>query len=404
MVLPVRRGTPLDYRVFVASTVTGEIVGDIPIVGNPTWTVGLNSYGGLSFTVPIGETSGALSREDFRYLGTPWRWSWGISLGDKILQAGPIVGHQFTDVTGPPAVRVQCTGMLGFLATKRLAIGSEWIPGLDVASEYGDFMTEGSWSDAQRIYFLIDNDQERAGHTLPIQLDFPSAFTSPTSEEIYHGYDLASVGQRITQLTQRNSTPEVEFRPQYSSSARESIFWEARIGGEERLGNLTFEHPLDYGSSLVSIDYEVDGSQQTTAHFERGNGTERLLLTAFADNDLLPGADTHPWPVLETVSSEHSSVTNSETLQNWANAYVESNSFPIETWSAVIRVDGTNGQGKTTRAPRLVEMQVGDNLMCRVEGHRLIPDGYYPHRIIGMTNGPSLYEAKLILQPTQQVF
>lgn len=403
MTLPVRRGIPLDYRVFVASTVTGEIVSEIPVTGNPAWSAALNSAGGLSINVALGDSQGAISREDFRSLATPWRWSWGVSLGDKILQAGPVVGYQFTDTAGPPVARVQCTGLLGFFMTKRLAIGQDWFSSLPVTDDSADFLVDESWTDAQRIYKLIDNDQQRLSHELPLVYDFP-AMPFGHTEEPYYGYDLASVGQRITQLTQRQSTPEVEFRPEYTSSAREGIRWRARIGGDERLGNLDFEHPLDYGSSLVSIDYEVDGSLQTTDHFERGNGEKRLLVTAFAENDVLTAnyIDDKPWPIMETVSGEHSSVTDPDTLQQWANAYVESHSYPVETWTASIRVDGTNGNGQITRAPRLVEMQIGDNVMCRVEGHRMIPDGYYPQRIIGMTNGASVYEAKLILQPTQQ--
>lgn len=381
----------VPHRMFVASTVTGEIVADVPFVGTPRWQYGLNLSGGLTPTVPLG----ALSKQDFDDLTTPWRWSWGLAYGSHILQCGPVVTDQYTDQEGLPTADVGCTGLWGVFA-RRILLNPAWTEGQNVADPLAD-VTYTNLTLRTIAKRMIQGDLTRAGHGLPIVL--PDDDPAGTSERTYPGYDLATIGERLTQLTQVIDGPEIEFRPEFTSSAQRAVQWRMRIGNP-RVGQLGYPHAWDYGNALSHVDYDRDGSQQTMAHVERGNGMERGLLTGYQDDKTLVGVGGYSWPELETVGSTSSSVTEQATLQAKADGQVATYARPIVTWSATVRMDGTNGQGWQTRSPSIDQVAAGDNATFQLQGHRRIPDGSYQRRILGVSSGPNLYSAQLTLQPT----
>jgi hypothetical protein len=92
--------------------------------------------------------------------------------------------------------------------------------------------------------------------------------------------------------------------------------------------------------------------------------------------------------------------TDTVNLQAKADGHVATHARPTITWSATVRIDGTNGQGRETRSPSLDLVRAGDNATFELRGHRRIPDGTYQRRILGATSGPNLSTAQLVLQPT----
>lgn len=381
----------IPYRMFVASTITGEIVTDMPFVGTPRWSYSINQSGGLTPSVPLG----VLSRKDLDDLTEPWRWSWGLAWGGHILQAGPVVTDRYNDQVGPPTADVGCTGLWGIFS-KRILINPWWSKGKNVADPLAD-ITYTNLTLRTIARRMIQGDLGRAGHTLPIVL--PAADPAGTHERTYPGYDLATVGERLQQLTQVIDGPEIEFRPEFTDQRQRAIRWVMRVGNP-RLGQLGYPHAWDYGQALSHVDYDRDGSQMSLGHFERGNGMERALLSAYQDDKTLTGIASYPYPDLETVGNTSSSVTEQATLQAKADGYVATYARPIINWQATIRMDGANAQGRQTRSPSLDEMDVGDNAAFQLNGHRRITDGTYQRRILGVSNGPNLHSAQLTLQPT----
>lgn len=383
---------PVTYRLFVASLRTGDIVADIPFVGSPRWEHGLNIAGGLTPTVPLG----AISKADFDDLCTPWRWAWGLSWGGHVLQCGPVVTDRFNDTEGPPTADVGIGGLFHLFSTKRVLVNPAWTEGANVADPIADTVLTALTlrTIAKR---LVQNDLTRVGHDLPIVL--PADDAASTHERTYPGYDLAMVGERLLQLTQVIDGPEIEFRPQFADSTQRAIEWEMRIGNP-RLGQLGYPHAWDYGQALANVDYDRDGSSMTMAHFERGNGMERGLLTGYQDDKTLVNLASYPWPELETVGGSSTSTVDPEVLQAKADGYVATYARPVVTWSATVRMDGTNGQGGVTRSPSVDLVSAGDNCTFRMRSHRRILDGTYQRRIVRVSNGPSLYTAQLALHPT----
>lgn len=379
------------WRLFVAATRTGQIVASVPFVGVPRWEYRLNTSGGLTCTVPLD----AIDKADLDELCTPWRWSWGLAWGAHIVQAGPVVTDRYTDQEGPPTVDIGCGG-LWHLLWRRVLVNPSWAEGQDVASPLADVVLTGRTL-RQIAADIVSGDLSRTGHSLPIAL--PAADPAGAHERTYPGYDLAMVGERLLQLTQVIDGPEVEFRPRFTTEAQTAMEWEMRAGSP-RLGQLGYPHAYDYGQALTHVDYDRDGSAQTFGHFERGNGTERGLLTGYQDDKTLISLEQYPWPDLESVGMSSTSDTDAVNLQSKAEGHLVTNSRPIVTWSATVRIDGTNGRGGQTRSPSLDLIRAGDNAVFALRGHRRIADGTYQRRILGASSGATLDTAQLVLQPT----
>lgn len=381
----------IPYRLFAASTVTGQIVADVPFVGVPRWDYRLNTSGSLTVSVPLD----AISAAELDELTTPWRWSWGLAWGEHILQAGPVVTDRYTDQEGPPVVEVGCGG-LWHLLHRWLLVNSAWAEGQNVADPAADVvLTNRTLRQIGRD--LVAGNLARPGHSVPIVL--PATDPASTHERNYPGYDLAMVGERLQQLTQVINGPEVELRPRFTNTDHTAIEWEMRAGSP-RLGQLGYPHVWDYGKALTHVDHDRDGSTQTFGHFERGNGMERTLLSAYQDDKTLINLASYPWPDLESVGMSSTSDTDPVSLQAKADGQVATNARPIITWSATVRIDGTNGQGSTTRSPSIDIVRAGDNASFVLNGHRRIPDGTYQRRILGIASGSNLHTAELVLQPT----
>lgn len=381
------------WRLFVASTVTGQIVGDVPFSGTPSWDSGINVTGRLEVQVPLGGGSaaeGGIAKTDLWPYLDYWRWSWGLAYDAYICQCGPLVTYQFSDEAGPPTVRIGCTGLWGLFTNKRLLINPAWTAGTPITDTSADtVLTDLTLHSIARR--LVSNDLTRNG-SLPIVL--PAEITG-TETRTYPGYDLANVGERMQQLTQVINGPEIEFRPEYTDSTRRAVRWPMRIGNP-RLGNLGLPHAFDYGRALTHLDIDADGSAQQFDTWVRGNGTERGLLTGrYTDTSLVAAG----WPNLENVDNNHTSDIEPATMNGWAQADVQTYRTGMSLASATVRVDGSDGRGdQLSRSPSLDLIAAGDTATFTITGHRFVRDGTYAHRILGISSAQGLPYANLKLQ------
>jgi hypothetical protein len=376
----------IDWRAFVVETVTGRVVGDIPYVGTPRHSSGLNLTGDLTINVPVG--GNAIDKGTLRSYLDPWRFSLGLAWGAHIFQCGPIVTYQTQDSRSGTTVQVGCAGVWSLWTLKRVLANPSWT-GTDITDVTADtvFTNLSLHTIAKR---LIQNDLTRNGG-LPIALP---ADIAGTESRTYPGYDIATVGERLGQLTQGLDAPEIEFRPRFTDATRTQVEWEMRIGNP-RLGNLGLPHAWDYGQALTDLSEAVDASRQQFRSFVRGNGMERGLLTAVAEDTSLTDVG---WPMLESVDGSHTSVTVVDDLSSWAQANVLAYRNPVRTWSAEVRIDGTNGRNQVTGSPSIHLVSAGDTAVFQVKNHSWIRDGQYGQRIIGIQSGQSASTVSLVLQ------
>lgn len=376
----------LPWRLFVCETVTGRIVADLPYVGVPGWSYGINLTGGLTPKIPVNQ----VGKNELRQLIDFWRFSWGLSWGDLIVQCGPVIDAGYDD-RGDNVLSVGVSGIWELWNKKRLLVNASWDkatkPITDVSADVN--LADLTLHDIARA--LIDNDMDRWG-SLPIVL--PDAEPAGTNERAYPGYDLVPVGTRLGDLTQVQDGPEVEFRPRFTDTAHTHVEWVMRVGSP-RLGNLGYPHSWTYGGALVHLSADHDGSRMLTEDWVRGNGMERGLLVGHSADSTLEDAG---YPHLDNVNGDHTSATEQSTLDGWATAELNTYGRALTTLTAVVRTNGSDKTGRVTGSPPLTEIAVGDNCVLDIRGHRWLPDGATGQRILQIT-GAGLGLAQLTLQP-----
>lgn len=387
----------LSWRVIVADTRTGRVVEEnLPYLDSPRYEYGINIAGGWGVKLPIDGSS--LSAQDIEALSDPWRFTIAVAYGNFIAQMGPLVGENYNDDDDLASTDVSGGGLWDYLTRKRLLVTGdvngttikEWtadvVFGPGATSPKGTPIPPANQNLSLHTIGkrLVEISMDRTNGQLPIVLPDDIA---GTAEREYPGYDLAHLGERLMQITQVEDGPEMEFRPRFVDDTRQSLEWFHRIGTPAaggRIGNLDQLHKWEYRSALVKVHVVRDGSQQTHSRFERGAGMERDLLLGYASEPSY--AEDFGWPLLEDVGSQHTSATEQATLNSWAAGAISTYQRPITTWTAEIRIDGTNGFGEKTDSPPLGEFSAGDTATFQMTGHRRIADGQYAVRILSVAN------------------
>lgn len=369
----------------MCSTVTGQIVGDIPFIGTPSWSFGVDLDGSWGVTVRISDVGKAylLSLLDM------WRYSWGIAWGGMLMQCGPATAANIPDDANGTA-QIAGTGIWGLLTAKRLVISSAWSPSTPVTDPVAD-VNIGPTSLHTIAKRLVLEDLSRTGHDLPIVL--PDDIDGVNSRN-YYGYELAPVGQRLHELTQVDGGPEVEFRPRWVDDNQTAVQWYMRIGNPS-LGQLGYPHAFDYPKGVIQLPVSIDASLMTMAHFTKGAGTDRTMQVGYDTDPTLINAG---WPALEDADANHTSATEQDTLDGWAAAYVSTYNAPVTVNNLIVRLDGTDGEGNPTGSPTLDLVSAGDNAQVTTKNHSLLPDGALGMRILSIENGSDATTAKLNVQ------
>lgn len=362
---------------------TGKIViRDIPIIGNPEFNRQINQEGSWRIRVQIDDVSVPVT-ETLRAIFSPWRFACAIAWNDQfIVQAGPVTTSQVDDYTRQITVS---GGGLWTLLNRRTIIDPSYVLAPTTGSALLDMSTGdlsyGPTSLLTIAKLLVSDSCSRTGFGLPI--DFPAS-TTGTHERNYPIYDLASVGQRLKELSQVSEGPDIDFDPYFDLSNPGYIRFQMRIGSPTLTQSGA---PLvwDYGTGLRSVSIDSDGSPMISGIFARGNGTERASLVAYDEDLTLVG---NGWPPTELVIS-FSSVTDGNTLQGHATGAKDLYKKPVELWSAIVRAD---------QIPQVGTYQPGSLATFNMQGHPWVPDGGYQQRLLGFTQGPATNEVSLILQ------
>jgi hypothetical protein len=338
-------------------------------------------------------------------LAEPWRFSWAIAQGSKIWQAGPVISESYQ---GGSTTTVTGGGLWKLLSDKRTLINpnranAATVTGTDADTAFGTGTVSEIGSPipvanrnlslhtiAKRI---VEGIESATGGNLPVV--FPDDIAG-TAVRTYPGYDLATPGQRLQELSQVINGPELEFAPEFvDPTTKQAIQWRMRIGNS-RLGNLGFAYQWIAGRALCGAAVDIDGSNRSTRNFERGNGMNRDLITGYSDTPVNPldPADI----LLEEVGNDHTSTTDTAVLNAWAASAVAANADQERTFGFRVRTAGDDGHGNLTNSPHMAGVLNGDNGHFVVRDNPRIPDGTYAARILGMQPGRSAHEIELQTQ------
>lgn len=396
------------YKVYVFETRTGRVVDTVPYAGMPRWQAGINApSAGWSVSVPLrgNAESAGIDAATLDALAEPWRFSWAVAQGSKIWQAGPVVSESYQ---GGTTTTVTGGGLWKLLSDKRLLINPDranvaTVAGTDADIAFGTGTVSEIGSPipvanrnltlhtiAKRLVEII---QAANGGNLPVV--FPDDIAG-TAVRTYPGYDLATPGQRLQELTQVIDGPEVEFAPEFADpTTKQAVQWRMRIGNP-RLGNLGFAHQWIADRALCGASVDIDGSNRVTRNFERGNGMNRDLIVGYGNAavNALDNADI----LLEEVGNDHTSTTDTAVLTAWAASAVAANTEQERTFGFRVRTAGDDGHGNLTNSPHMAGVLSGDNGHFVVRNNPRIPDGTYAARILGMQPGRSAHEIELQTQ------
>src|SRR6267154_1661561 len=209
------------YYALLYRTVTGEVINDFPLAKVPNWLQQVNADGSWSVQTQIGATGG-FSREELWDYTDAWRYSvavcygTGARPGDYICQAGPLLADQLMSEQ-PPLIQLGGTGLWGLLRMV-MQILAGWVPGSGFGAGADILYTTLSLPNS--AVNSLTNALGGAGRS-PAPIDIPAATFSgdpaatPTTIQ-YFGYDLASAGQRLQELTQMQYGPDILLKPYFS--------------------------------------------------------------------------------------------------------------------------------------------------------------------------------------------
>lgn len=371
------------FRVFTYNTMTGKIWATVPVL-NPSWGIAVSAPDNISCSIPI--KAEELIGLDMASGTAENRMSLGVSYGDQVLAAGPIIDK--SNDSDPDLLDVSAEGLRGIFAVRKLltkaaqALGAANVPAsiLRVPATGGTTLTG-----LVRELMLVGVLNPPANGELPIV--FPPAQSGPISR-IYNGYDLKWVGDVLDELAAEENGPEFRLRPRF------------------KLSNPTYiEHVLEVGKPLLRQDgpnWKWDGTVPETGVIGFGAKSDGRKMAARAwrpgqgqEADMLLGRKTNqdlltqgmPWMEMDTASKQEADLN---TLNSLAAQDANAAAAPQRQFS--ITVDAAS-------APELGRYLPGDWADVRIpEGHPILPNGKVTVRIMTI-DGDSTNSVKIGVAP-----
>lgn len=368
-----------EFYAALYNTVTGTVITYFALSDNPTWLQQVDDDGSYSIQTQIGK--GGLTKRQAWFDTDEWRFSIAICYGngtrpgDYICQAGPILSTQMTQ-ENPPIIQFGGSGLWALLRATMQLNGSTW-NGISVNGSSGaDATYPGSLAHIARQ--ILGNALVRN----PMPLDIPVTGDG-TDTRTYYGYDLASAGQRLYELTQVQNGPDILLKPYFSDT--NTIRHQAMIGQPSLVtaGNPAI---FQYPGNIISILPTRNGSTLSTRTFERGNGSQYTTMFSQSSDPTLVAAG---WPNLEFADISHSDVIVQADLDAWATSVQAINGRRQITWDVTLPVNGPSPLGS---------FDPGGNWQYNVQDHAWLPDALYTHRILGFQSGDKIDHYKHILQ------
>jgi hypothetical protein len=385
----------LPFEVFAYRTRSGEVSRKIPAASTPQWERGLNLMG--SWSVEVALDSAYLTKEELTGVIDPWDWSWAICQGQKIWQAGPVLGERYS--RGQSTTTIYGVGIWQLLADQRVSLNPTRTTASDIVSPDADTpFGPGALSTlgtpipalnqalnlrgiAKRLVGLLLTEP---GGDLPIDLPTDGSFTGDNVRD-FPSYDTATWGERLFDLTQVVDGPEVEFIPRFTTLDREFIRHQMVLGSP-RLGQLTTPHTWRSAQALQGLDYTFDGAKKARRIWERGSGMDRNVRSGFAQDldGVTTGALAGLLPLLERVESSHNSTEDITTLASYASVNLATHKRGLLTLQPTVAISGSDGMGGKSGSPELSGVAPGDIGILQIRKHPRLPDGDYLVRIARM--------------------
>lgn len=363
-----------EYTALVYQTTTGRVLYDIDLAADPTWAAALNgSADSWQIATPLTDRAAATKVREW---SERWFSSVAILWDNTVCQAGPITQvPEIGRVNDMPVAVVSGKGFWENL-NQRLLHNRTWNPATGITSATADLTINDSLPNiAREIAYQSTNMTVRSGSALP--LDLPAPVASDTNTRTYRGWETASAGQRLQELTQVENGPDTYFRPYLTTVGSTRYIRHQMMVGAPYLTQSGDAPRFDLGSSMLDLGVGGDSSPMVTTSFVKGSGNEAGQLYGYATASNLI---SNEWPLLDQVDSGHTSTQAQSTLDSWARANVAQFGRKLEQWKPVILL-GSEPQWGTYLPGHFGSYVVND--------HPWVPDGTYVSRILGVSSNGS---------------
>jgi len=362
---------PMEYTAVVYQTTTGRVLYDVDMVNDPTWTASLNGASeAWQLATPLEDNTDRVrvrewAERQFSSVAVIWNGT--------VCQAGPITENpEFSMIDDMPVAIITGKGFWENL-NGRVLHNRTWNPTTGIASSTADLTIVDSLPNiAREIVYQATNMTVRTGSALPV--DLPTPVASDTNTRTYHGYETASAGQRLQELTQVEYGPDIFFQPYLVTAGSTRYVRHKMLIGNPYLIQGGAPPLFDLGSSMVDLAVAGDSSPLVTTSFVKGTGNEAGQLYGYATSADLIGKG---WPLLDFVDSSHTSASDTATLNSWARANIAQFSRKMEQWKPRILLDSD---------PRFGTYIPGHFGSYVVNDHPWVPDGMYTSRILGYSS------------------
>lgn len=360
----------LRYRLYLAETRTGRIAYELPYAAL-TWSSKLNNIGTLSADVIVSHVYDALSDADERdpknlfrqFLASgAFRYSLVLTYGNAVVWAGP---YTPTAVPGGTSMIQMGGSDFGALLQRRILTG----PNPPAASS-------DVWiGPTNKPYLAMELMQYATRPTADGRWDLPWAMTDipyaiGTEYRTYFSYDLRSVWDALSSLSQELDGPDFRFDPYMYQGDDGNYVWWNMVVGRPLLAT-----PHEWGwdaPATATVTWNTNVTNFATHYYGTGSGQDRNKLVAVSSRDKLIDLG---FPGLQLTDTLHTSVINQKELQALTDGDLDTYGAPIIRWDLAVQA---------SMPPLLGSYRVGDTVLLRVEQHPVIPDGNYHRRITSM--------------------
>lgn len=356
-----------DWTCLLYSSISGAVIGELPLAEEPNWSRQLNGSGSISVKTIAG-AAGVPAVSSLREYSAGLKY--GVALvwnkSNWISTLGPIVSASYDD--GSDSVQFGAVDMWGML-NRRVLANSAWTPGTRITDTSADIIYPNSSLHDIAIGIVRHGLDQPSG---TLNIDTPALDSLGGNTRTYQGYDCVSIGQRLQELTQVQMGPDIDFQGYFSAPG---IIRVQLLVGSPNIVQPGSSVVWDYGSGLQQVSVDADSSNLATRVTAKGSGTGYDMITSTVTDLTLPPVG---WPIADFIDSGHTSVSEQTTLDQYAASDLYLYGRPVEKWSVVVRSDV---------APGLGEYQPGFYAKFNMQNHVWIPDGAYFQRILSLGSG-----------------
>lgn len=367
------------YRHSFGDLRTGRIVEE-HLLDTMTWSRPLNDAGTASGTLNLEDP--AVRESNPRVTCAAARTFWMIEWDSVPVWGGIVWTHRYSRT---PKRRLQLTAAgLWSLFDHRKALAALAYAHAPAATADLGWSGISLGTQAKR---LVQAALQHTGGGPPIVLPEDVAGTSIRN---YPAYNLSWTGDLLTNLTEVEDGPDIEFMIERDPARESCVRWRMRVGNPllEQAGDYwRFDDTVPEGP-ITDLGVSLDGTKMGSRAWVPGEGQERdMLLGLQEDDDPVSGG----YPLLEVEDTTHKSTSDPHTLDLHAWDLISRRSRPTERWSMSVSANAPDAQ--------LGRYQPGDAAVVQTEGDPYIEDGEHPVRIIAMSGGSSGSDVKLELAP-----